>query len=128
MMSRRLPHWTCLADDTALVDLSGPAPMVSGTVLSGKEDHPRIGHDHPLRAVVALNPGAQDLRLQSLALPEAFGLWMERVFWFLTSGPTLELLTSLVEGLAPQVPAYRLESSLDHDLGSLNLAALAEAP
>jgi len=123
-MLSRLPGWTSLGDDTALVDLTGPIPQVSGTLLAGKEEHPRVGTPHVLSAVVGLSPGAEALQLQTLTGAQAFSLWMERVFWYLPESPLVKTVTDLAAQLAESVPGYRLESSLSHDLQSLGLEDL----
>ena len=57
-MTRRLPGWRSLSDDTVLLEAptDGHGPRVSGTVFSGRELTPRWGERHTLDHIAILSP------------------------------------------------------------------------
>jgi hypothetical protein len=118
-MTRRLPGWRVLADDTALVTRSGAAFEVSGTPLAGKERLPRSGDRVPLERILLLSPGAPVARLAPLDAAEGFAALMPRTMWFARRGPLTERVLATVEALAAALPVARLESSLAHAVAPL---------
>lgn len=123
-MSRRLPGWRLHSDDAALVWQDASGWSVAGTPLPGKEALPRSLAPSPLRALVALSARAPALALTPLAPGEAGFQLMSRLLWF--GEPTAPLATLIAE-LTTSVPAYRLSSSLEHDVAPPLTAALEAA-
>lgn len=123
-MSRRLPGWRLLSDDAALVWRDASGWFVAGTPLPGKEALPRSLAASPLRALVALSARAPTLALTPLAQGDAGFQLMSRLLWF--GEPTAPLATLIAE-LTTSVPAYRLSSSLEHDVEAPLTAALEAA-
>lgn len=118
-MTRRLPGWRVLADDTALVTRRGGGFEVSGTPFAGKERLPRSGERLPLERVVLLAPGAAVARLLPLDPAEAFAALLPRTMWFARRGPLTERVLATVEALAAALPVDRLETSLAHAVAPL---------
>lgn len=117
-MTRRLPGWASLGDESVIVDLSSETPRVSGTLIPGKERLPRTSASFPLSTVFTLSPGADELATVPLGGGEAFIAWMERIHWYLPRGPLVDRVVTLVQEVSQRVPIYRLESNLSHDVAS----------
>lgn len=116
-MARRLPGWTCLADDTVVVDLQpGAPPRVAGSPFPGKEALPRRGEPHRLERILVLEPGAEELAVTPLTAAQSFEALIARTFWYVGDGPLVTLVLDEVQALADRVPVARLASGLGHDL------------
>ncbi len=124
-MTRRLPGWTALADDTVLIewDAGQGAFYAGGTPFRGHEGLPRTGLRAPLERVAVLAPHAAQGRWSALDEASAFASLMARIIWFVRSGPLVDDLTELVQRCAQTVPFGRLETSLEHDVAALLASA-----
>ena len=120
-MSRRLPGWRLLADDTVCVEaLQGePGVWVSGTPFHGSERLPRCGDRVPLARIFILAPHAERLTLTSISSAELYSALVSRVFCPLTDGPVPREVTEWAERVAMRVDGGQLASSLDHDVAAV---------
>lgn len=118
-MTRRLPRWRSLGDDTVQVRQAARGQfVVSGTPFRGSEGGPRSGDEVPLAGLHVLRPHADELRRAPLATDALFATLMQRVMWFIDGGSPTEAMMDLQQNLANSVPGYTLESSLHHDLAA----------
>jgi hypothetical protein len=117
-MTRRLPGWTALADDSVLLEVpeDEEGAWVRGTPFAGSERLPRRGERHPLTRIVILEPGAPSLSLTPLRSSERFTAILQRIFCPLTGGPVPARVVELAARLCGRVPGARLASNLDHDV------------
>ena len=120
-MTRRLPGWRVLADDTALIDtIEGPGPLlIRGTPYAGREGLPRSGESAPLRRLMILHPGADEVSCLPVGAGEGFAALVRRVFCPLVDGPIPQRILALAHGVVGDVPVYRLASNLSHELAPL---------
>ena len=119
-MTRRLPGWRALADDTVAVWAdAGGAFRAAGTPFAGKERLPRDGRSVPLGRVVLLAPGAARLSLVDVGAGEAFRALTARVMCFADRGPVVDRTLAVTEALVGAVAVQRLASSLEHDVQAL---------
>lgn len=110
-MTRRLPGWRPLSDDTVLVQRSAIGLTVAGTPFPGSEGLPRSGRAVPLERVIVLSPGAPRLALAPLDAGAAYGQLIQRAMWYVEGGPLTAQVMDLVGSLAA-LPVHRLESGL----------------
>jgi hypothetical protein len=125
-MTRRLPGWSALADDTVLLEPSDDSGdmMVRGTPFAGSENLPRVGAAYPLHRMVVLDPHADELSLVALSTADGFSGLMQRAFCPFANGPIPPRIATLVSRIMETVPASRLSSNLSHDLTPLGDALL----
>lgn len=116
-MTRRLAHWSALADDAVLVfrSHSEDAWFVAGTPLQGSERLPRSGAAFPLAGLMFLKK-ASTLELKRLDDASAFADLLMRMLWFFEPDARI---ASLAHDLVAGVPCGRLRSALEHDVGAL---------
>ena len=117
-MTRRLPGWRVLADDTVSIEGmdAGEGVWVRGTPFAGSERLPRSGERAPLSMLVSLDPGSQALSLSALQPDAAFEALVERVFCPLLNGPIPARIVDLATSVVAQASAFRLSSNLTHAL------------
>ncbi len=118
-MTRRLPGWRALADDTVAVWPEGGAWVVAGTPFAGKEGLPRDGRPAPLGRLVLLAPGAERVSLEAVPRGPAFRDLTARVMCFVDQGPVVDRTLGVIEALVGAVPVQRLASSLHHDVDAV---------
>jgi hypothetical protein len=112
----RLPGWTVLADDTALVWREHGLWYVSGTPLRGREGHPTRATSALLAAVVVLVPHRSPPRLVALPPAEALHAAFARVFHHpspAVPGYLRDRLFANLVALNGAVPTFALENDLD---------------
>ncbi|MFO0749854.1 MAG: hypothetical protein U1F43_29915 [Myxococcota bacterium] len=122
-LARRLRGWSLLADDASLIT----PELACGTPLRGKEGLPRSGHPHPLRGLVFLEKGAPRLSFQPMSPAAATHALLRRVFWYARSPLHEAQLLDVVARVCEAVPAWRLASSLEHDVAPTLEAATRSA-
>lgn len=117
-MTRRLPGWRVLADDTVSIEgMNEPGGIwVRGTPYAGSEGLPRSGDRAPLTKLMVLQPRAATLDVASLDSAQAFQALLQRIFCPFVDGPLPLKIVDLASGVAGRVPAFRLASNLSHDL------------
>ena len=120
-MTRRLPGWSVLADDTVLLSsrAEDKAVLVAGTPFAGSENLPRQGDAYPLCRSVVLVPGAAEFSLSGLSRAEGFQALMKRAFCPFATGPIPGQIASMASVFSERVPMLRMASSLTHDLTGL---------
>lgn len=128
-MTRRLPGWRPLADDTAWIGRDGSGWVVAGTPFAGKERLPLSGDQIPLAGIFALAP-AEPLALTRLGAAPAFFALVSRALWFAPAWSGTQALWDLLAAVADAVPVWRLASGLEDDVAPVVAAAIdrAEAP
>ncbi|MGB0588728.1 MAG: hypothetical protein ACPGU1_03515 [Myxococcota bacterium] len=117
-MTRRLPGWKVLADDTVLIEgMPGHGALyVSGTPYAGREGLPRCGERVELTRLVVLHPHAASLSFTSLGVADGLQALLKRVFCPLIDGPIPIKVVDLATRVSERVTTYRLSSDLSHDL------------
>lgn len=127
-MTRRLPGWTSLADDSVLLELSDhdEGVWVSGTPFAGSEGLPRWGERHRLARLVVLEPHASTLTLTPIDPTRCFTEVLQRVFCPLVDGPVPLQVVELAERLSQRVGGALLASNLEHDVATLLQARSSE--
>jgi len=125
-MTRRLPGWQMLADESLCLDagMEDGVVRVSGTPFTGKERNPRTEQPYPLAAIVLLHKGADDARLVDVETGQAMERLMARTYCCASDGVILERHLSVADRIAARVPMKALHSNLSHEVMSL-LAPLA---
>jgi len=116
-MTRRLPGWRALADDTVWVGRDGAGWVVAGTPFAGKERLPRSGRAVPLAGVFTLQP-ATPLAVTPIPAGPAFFELMSRTMWFSPGWSGTQRLWDLLAELGEAVPVWRLASRLEDDVAS----------
>ena len=120
-MTRRLPGWRSLSDDTVLLEAptDGHGPRVSGTVFSGRELTPRWGERHTLDHIAILSPHAPRVALEPVAEARGFSALCNRAFFPLVDGPLPAQVVDIAAQVADDVSCFELRSGLEHDVASI---------
>ena len=128
-MTRRLPGWRALADDTAWIGRVGAGWVVAGTPFAGKERLPRSGEAVPLAGIFTLAP-SEPLALTRLGAGPAFFELISRALWFAPAWSGTQALWDLLAAVASDVCVWRLASRLEDAVTPTVIAALEarEAP
>jgi hypothetical protein len=115
-MNHRLTDWELLGDDKVLVWLDGDEVMACGTPFMSKNLFVGWGEPHPIESIYALQPGAQELRMEALPAAEAFRTLLECTFLPYGEGPLVERAMEVAQEVLERVTWRRLASSLEHDI------------
>ncbi len=114
-ITRRLPGFRAIADDTLLLWRDGDAVLVSGTPLRGREGYPSVVTAAPVGALVRITPGVAPRAFHRLDIAAAFAELLLRTFFYPSARISEALRGRLLEvcaGLAERVPAFSLGSTL----------------
>ncbi|PKN57732.1 MAG: hypothetical protein CVU56_09395 [Deltaproteobacteria bacterium HGW-Deltaproteobacteria-14] len=122
-MTRRLPGWRALADDTAWLGRAGAGWVVAGTPFAGKERLPRSGEVVPLSGIFTLAPSSP-LALTPLEAAPAFFELASRTLWFAPAWGGTQALWDLLAAAAAEVRVWRLASHLEDAVAPAVGAAL----
>jgi hypothetical protein len=115
-MNLRLDDWELLGDDKVLVWLDGDELLACGTPFMSKNLFVGWGETHRVHSMYALEPGASELRMESIGPAEAFRTLLECIFLPYGEGPLAERAMEVATGVLERVSWGRLASSLEHDL------------